>query len=91
MINTRKPRKKFKSHKQLLHIILSVYGVSKEFHLLASSVLVLADAGLGSPRPTTLRATTLNSYSTQAFRPTTVAVSMFPLTTSGTAMCKLDP
>lgn len=54
-------------------------------HILESSVLVLAEAGLGSPRPTALRATTRNSYSTQAFRPTTVAVSVLPLITSGTA------
>lgn len=54
------------------------------FHVLASSVLVLVEAGLGSPSPTVLRATTLNSYSTQAFSPTTVAVSMLPLTASGT-------
>lgn len=58
------------------------------FHSLVSSVLVLAEDGLGSPRPTTLRATTLNSYSTQAFRPTTVAVSVLPLTISGTANWK---
>lgn len=46
---------------------------------------VLAEGGLGGPRPTALRATTRNSYSTQALSPTTAAVSVLPLTNSGTA------
>lgn len=49
-----------------------------------SSVRVLSEAGLGSPIPTLFRATTRNSYSTQAFRFTTVAVRVFPSITSGT-------
>lgn len=50
----------------------------------ASSVLVLRDAGLGSPTPTLFLASTLNSYSTHAFRSTTVAVKVLPSITSGT-------
>lgn len=50
----------------------------------ASSVLVLREAGLGSPTPTLFLANTLNSYSTHAFRSTTVAVRVFPSITSGT-------
>lgn len=54
------------------------------FTVPASSVLVLTDTGLGSPTPTLFLAKTRNSYSTQALRSTTVAVSVFPSITSGT-------
>lgn len=50
----------------------------------ASSVLVRTDTGLGSPTPTVFLAKTLNSYSTQAFRSTTVAVNVLPSMISGT-------
>lgn len=50
----------------------------------ASSVLVLTETGLGSPTPTLFLARTLNSYSTQALRSTTVAVRVLPVMISGT-------
>jgi len=50
----------------------------------ASSVRVLAVTGLGAPTPTVFFANTLNSYSTQAFSSTTVAVRVLPSITSGT-------
>lgn len=54
------------------------------FTVPASSVLVLTDTGLGSPTPTLFLAKTRNSYSTQALRSTTVAVSVLPSIISGT-------
>lgn len=56
----------------------------REVHVPASSVRVLSEMGLGSPTPTLFLASTRNSYSTQALRSTTVAVSVFPSITSGT-------
>lgn len=56
----------------------------KDFTVPASSVLVFTDTGLGSPTPTLFLAKTRNSYSTQALRSTTVAVSVFPSIISGT-------
>lgn len=50
----------------------------------ASSVLRFSEGRLGSPMPITLAATVRNSYSTQGFKPTTVAVNVFPSTSSGT-------
>lgn len=50
----------------------------------ASSVLRFSDGWLGSPIPMALAATVRNSYSTQGFRPTTVAVNVLPSMSSGT-------
>lgn len=49
----------------------------------ASSDLSLGDGLLGSPVPRVLVAITLNSYSVQGNKSTTVAVSAFPSTSAG--------
>ncbi|TNN71666.1 hypothetical protein EYF80_018017 [Liparis tanakae] len=51
-------------------------------------VLSLGDGLLGSPFPRVLVAITLNSYSTQGNRSTTVAISSFPSTSAGAAAKK---
>ena len=47
-------------------------------------VLNNSDGLLGSPIPMLFPATTRNSYSTQGFKPTTVALNVLPLRISGT-------
>lgn len=49
----------------------------------ASIVFCLDEGLLGSPVPRVLVAMTLNSYSVQGNKPTTVAVSVFPSTSAG--------
>lgn len=49
----------------------------------ACRVLCLSDGLLGSPVPRVLVAITLNSYSVQGNKSTTVAVSSFPSTSAG--------
>lgn len=58
--------------------------MGNQYAVPASSVLVFTDTGLGSPTPTLFFASTRKSYSTQALRSTTVAVSVFPSIISGT-------
>lgn len=57
---------------------------SAQHYLRASSVLLFSEGLLGSPIPIRLAATTRNSYSTQGFSPTTVAVNVLPSMISGT-------
>lgn len=74
------------------YITLTLYSINLMFHMLAqsqdtilpaSSVLSLGDGLLGSPVPRVLVAITLNSYSVQGNKSTTVAVSAFPSTSAG--------
>lgn len=57
--------------------------LSQDMVLPASRVLSLRDGLLGSPVPSVLVAVTLNSYSVQGNKSTTVAVSVLPSTSAG--------
>lgn len=65
------------------HLSDNIYPGAHHY-LRASSVLLFSEGLLGSPIPIRLAATTRNSYSTQGFRPTTVAVNVRPSMISGT-------
>lgn len=68
----------------LMSIYLTRFNSVAHHYLRASSVLLFSEGLLGSPIPIRLAATTRNSYSTQGFRPTTVAVNVLPSMISGT-------
>lgn len=73
------------THSLALRSIYSLRFNSAAHHYLrASSVLLFSEGLLGSPIPIRLAATTRNSYSTQGFKPTTVAVNVLPSMISGT-------
>lgn len=59
--------------------------LSQDIILRASRVLSLGDGLLGSPVPRVLVAITLNSYSVQGSKSTTVAFSLSPSTSAGAA------
>lgn len=62
---------------------ISLNILSQDTILPASMVFSLRDGLLGSPVPSVLVAITLNSYSVQGNKFTTVAVSVFPSTSTG--------
>ena len=67
------------SHKSFV----SMSTWSQDTILLASRVFSFGDGLLGSPVPRVLEAITLNSYSAQGNKSTTVAVSAFPSISAG--------
>lgn len=66
-----------------INLTCHMLAQSQDIILPACSVLSLGDGLLGSPVPRVLVAITLNSYSVQGNKSTTVAVSAFPSTSTG--------